>query len=259
MKRVIALITLTFSAVAVANSIYQPTEKEIEFVKFSIQDDAEAFFMSGESAFNYGDFTVISPEKLHQEYEKNEVRADKNFKGKKLIVSGVISKIQSGLRDEPSVVFKTKKAFQSPQANFAKTAQDKVIDLDKGQEIHLVCVGGGEIAGTPLLIDCLFSEDVANEKAGEYFKIHQALIDGKVDIEQKALNKTVFFANVLQKITNNFSKCQAGKITSDCIDKSINAVSKKFVEFKNAIKKSEMPEQFRELADYLHLSVEDIK
>lgn len=90
-------------------------------------------------------------------YKDNEVAADQKFKGKKLAVSGKVDAIQSGMGDAPFLVLVAggEYEFNKPQAHMENSEKDKVVALKKGQMVKLVCTGNGEIAGTPMLSDCV--------------------------------------------------------------------------------------------------------
>lgn len=257
MKKLLPLLLLSaLSLPASANELlYKPTDKEKEAFEYFIKDEVEIFFSEGQSLFgdeNKDKYRFITPEKIQKEYDDNEVRADKNFKGKLLIISGTVDKIQSGVKDEPFVVFKTKQMFQSPQARFIESEFDKVIELNKGGKISLVCIGAGEVAGTPLLKNCKFKKTVISDYISEYMTAYNDLLKGKVNPEQNILNQVVFFANVYQYITNDFSKCTQGKFKSDCFEKSIDKKKEKENTLER-VRKGDIPEKFKPLYEYLHL------
>ena len=99
----------------------------------------------------------VTPDELVSAYSENEIAANKQYKDKKLEVTGKLESISAGIGDEPYLVLKTGKQFDMdrPQAHLAKSDQGKAADLKKGQTITLICVGGGEVMGTPMLSDCV--------------------------------------------------------------------------------------------------------
>ena len=107
------------------------------------------------------DIDAVNTQSVERDYEENEFAADRKYKGKTLLINGTIDSINSGINDEPYVVFKSKRIFNGLQAKFSKSASpEKISALRKGKLLTLVCLGDGEIMGTPMLRDCEFEEKV---------------------------------------------------------------------------------------------------
>lgn len=87
-------------------------------------------------------------------YSKNEARGDKKFKGKDIIISGVVDNIHSGIGDIPQVHLKTKDKFHGVVLSFSKDYQDIPIDLDKNQKVSFYCKGSSVVVGSPTLKNC---------------------------------------------------------------------------------------------------------
>ena len=99
----------------------------------------------------------VKASELLNDYKNNEVAANKKYKDKTLEVTAIVESIQSGLMDEPYLVLKAgdQYDFNKPQAHIAKSDVDKAASLNKGQQVVLVCIGNSEVAGTPMLKDCV--------------------------------------------------------------------------------------------------------
>ncbi|WP_151965015.1 OB-fold protein [Acinetobacter soli] len=99
----------------------------------------------------------VTADQLLNAYKNNEVAANQQFKGKKLLVSATIDSIQAGLGDEPYLSLRAggEMEFNRPQAHLADSEQSKAATLNKGQKVKLLCVGNSEIAGSPMLADCV--------------------------------------------------------------------------------------------------------
>lgn len=93
-------------------------------------------------------------------YEQNEVRADAIYKGKVLKVTGIVHSISSDLNDDAVVHLAPKGdeyAFTSVHAHGDRNFHNQVINLTKGTMITIICIGDGEIIGSPQLKDCSFN------------------------------------------------------------------------------------------------------
>lgn len=98
----------------------------------------------------------VTAEELWAAYDQNELAGDKAYKGKTLVVTGVLDSIESGLGDTPYLTLRAgdEYNFNTPQAHFDKAETDSLISLSKGETVTLRCIGDGEIIGSPMLSDC---------------------------------------------------------------------------------------------------------
>lgn len=129
------------------------TDKEMILLNSLINDDFNTFASGGKSLlkFNYINTTAKN---IFSVYRKNQARGDNKFKGKNIIISGVVDSIKSGLGDIPYVVLDSNDMFEGVQITFSKNHRDLALDLDKGDEVKYACIGDGIIIGTPTLRNC---------------------------------------------------------------------------------------------------------
>ena len=97
------------------------------------------------------DATSVTVAELESAYADNEIKGDKLYKGKWLKISGEVASIDSGIGDSPIVHLKGKGLLGVSANDISK---DAAADLKKGQKISLLCKGGGEVIGSPVLNDC---------------------------------------------------------------------------------------------------------
>lgn len=227
-KKALLFIAMCTSLSAMANDVkYTPTEKEVELIKFMVKDDLEGFLKGGKSIFaTFSDYTVVTSDEVLKTYTENEARADKYYKGKSLIVSGVVGGIKSGINDEPYIVFKAKNMFQAPQARFLESENDKVIELNKGNKVSLLCIGSGEVGGTPTFKDCLFEDTASKNLTDKYISEFDSLVKGDVDNASTYIREVAFNTNIFAKSTNDFEACSLGKMNRDCTNKLTKLKSK---------------------------------
>lgn len=98
----------------------------------------------------------VTADELLAAYKENELAGDQKYKGKTLLVTGVLDSIQSGMGDTPYLLLKAGDEFEfsMPQAHFDKSETDSLVALKKGERIKIQCVGNGEVIGSPMLKDC---------------------------------------------------------------------------------------------------------
>ncbi|ETD72990.1 hypothetical protein V757_01025 [Pelistega indica] len=242
MKKVLlSTLLLVFSNQAISDEIkYLPSERELALTKILLSDDLLSYMDGGETAF--GDFYKkdkrfdysfeTDAEEILKTYDQNEIRGDKKYKGKNIFVSGIVEKISSDFKDEPVVSFKSKEKYtvNKVQASFRPDELDKVVDLNKGQKISLLCVGGGEVAGSPVLKDCYFfdkkdEEKLIKEAVDEYMQQINKLVEDDVSNVPEQLREVVFASAVFYKATGGLNACKT-EVNEKCFNASTKSLTK---------------------------------
>lgn len=103
---------------------------------------------------NTSEMTQFTAQEITDAYERNTVSADQQFKGKWILMKGVVASISTDISNDAYVTFDTANSFNSPRATFIKTENDELATLNKGQHIRALCIGNGDILKTPMLKDC---------------------------------------------------------------------------------------------------------
>lgn len=129
------------------------TEKETTIIKALLNEDLSTFLDGGDSQFKY-DYVVTTAKNMFSVYDKNQVKGDTSFKGKSIIISGVVDSINSGIGDIPYVVLKAGDMFDGVHLSFKKDYRTLAGDLNKGQKVTYACIGDSVIVGTPTLKNC---------------------------------------------------------------------------------------------------------
>jgi hypothetical protein len=93
---------------------------------------------------------------LFSAYQRNEVLADSQYKGKALIVTGVVADIRKDMLDNAVVDLATTNQFESVFAYLGKSEETKAATLSKGMTVTLLCEGNGATVGSPSLRNCRF-------------------------------------------------------------------------------------------------------
>jgi len=88
---------------------------------------------------------------LQTAYATNEVRADQQYRGKRLAVSGKVAKVGKDALDRPFLGLATKNRFVHVVAT-GVSSQD-VAQLNPGEQVTVVCTGAGMSLGSATL-DC---------------------------------------------------------------------------------------------------------
>lgn len=103
-------------------------------------------------AFDGQDAVKVSPSALVSAYNKNEIAADQEYKGKKIEITGEIESISSDFSDDAVVHLKSGELFDNVSLHGIPNAE--AAKLEKGKTITAVCKGAGEVVGSPMLNGC---------------------------------------------------------------------------------------------------------
>ena len=148
------------------------TEIESNIFRSFIEDEIEVTADGGDSVVEEIGILVLPPkitaDKFQREYEKNEVKADSEYKNKTLLVTGKVESIQKDAFS--NLILKLAggtNMFLSPSATVKKEYTNWVSALNKGNNVKLVCTGKSFIVGMATLDDCVpFKNWIENQNLG---------------------------------------------------------------------------------------------
>jgi len=92
---------------------------------------------------------------LWSAFQQNEVATQSALKGRSVLITGTVDSITLDFLDEPVVSLETGNQFQSVQLDFDKGDVAQTSALRKGQKVSALCKKVSEVAGTPMLDDCV--------------------------------------------------------------------------------------------------------
>lgn len=87
-------------------------------------------------------------------YDENTISADMLFKGKRVIVGGHVTAINTDFLGNPYLVLAGTNKYSGPQFKFPKTKLTELAAVKKGADVYVICTGAGDIAKTPMFEDC---------------------------------------------------------------------------------------------------------
>ena len=148
------------------------TEIESNIFRSFIEDEIEVTADGGESSLvEMNVLTLpqtVTANILQKDYEKNEVKADSEYKNKTLLVTGKVESIQKDAFS--NLILKLAggtNMFLSPSATVKKEYTNWVSALNKGNNVKLVCTGKSFIVGMATLDDCVpFKNWIENQNLG---------------------------------------------------------------------------------------------
>lgn len=182
----------------------------------------------------------VTSDKLQSDYENNEVAGDQQYRGKALLVSGIVMSINRGIGENYYVCLNGgSNMFIQPHARMSEGDKNYLANLQKGQTITLVCMGNGMLMGSAILNQCVPTRNLA-----------EALIDVSIskgeitdqfskgqNVVQMFIATSIAIASTLQKSSycygtdfgkdmDRYNKCTA-EIRNAIDEKTINKTSLK--------------------------------
>ena len=106
---------------------------------------------SGKSKSSKQPEVTVTAKEIQSEYKANAARADAKYKGKVIQISGRIVSIDTDLMDDPVVRLASGELLG---VSLHDLPNDVALNLNTGKSVTFVCVGDGEIMGSPRLEDC---------------------------------------------------------------------------------------------------------
>ncbi|HAT1514890.1 TPA: hypothetical protein I8W54_003262 [Morganella morganii] len=218
MKKIVisALASLIFPITSLAGELPALTDSELVALHTVLERDTDISLAGGESLYDYG-FIQVTAKEMQKIYAANEVKGDRTFKGKKLVIEGVVESIKSGVNDVPVVSLVTDDKIRSVNLEFSKKYEDIAVDLIKGLPVYYACVGGTVVMGFPSVEECAPLDNVSKELANEKLReIRGELASGALsgDVTPKVLTAVKIFT----KATNNYQTCKPDDL--DCLVKA---------------------------------------
>jgi len=211
------------------------TEKEEALIKNLIKDDFSIFADNGKSQFKY-DYVVTTAKNMFSVYDKNQVKGDTSFKGKSIIISGVVGSINSGIGDIPYVVLKAGDMFDGVHLSFKKDYRTLAGDLNKGQKVTYACIGDSVIVGTPTLKNCQPVSAVKDKIADDEVKKISDSLKTKSPDEYAV---TMYSMSAAMVILNDVNKNKCKDTDIECLIKPLKSKENKLSEIEKNNKLSD--------------------
>lgn len=191
-------------------------------LKSIFEYDTLSYINDGKGMFDVGVISVTA-DKIYKDYDANEARGDKNYKGKTIAISGTVEKIRSTLGDVPAVILSADGSMSGVSIYFTKKYENLAIDLNKGDNIKYVCKGDGSVMGDPVLRGCVPVGEFASEYSNVMYKQTLELFKDKNSANDVS-EGVVLFAKVVDKITDGYKLCRPEE--SKCIVELVNNTPK---------------------------------
>lgn len=160
-----------------------------------LKDELHNFSHGHKSLFSsYLNIRDATSKEIADAYSANQIDGDLNFYKKNIRITGRLASINSGIGNEPYLVF-SDGGFNRPQAKLAEGLISEAAALKKNQQVTLVCIGAGSIMGSPMLSDCNFADHVGNFARGKIIREIEDFAKGdsasKVSVQIAVVSETI--------------------------------------------------------------------
>lgn len=97
---------------------------------------------------------TLTANKFYLEYKKNEIAADRKYKGKVIRISGTINNIGKDIFDAPYITLKTLGTLENIYCEFNKEKEGQLMDLKKEDSVIVECICKGKALYSIMMEDC---------------------------------------------------------------------------------------------------------
>jgi tRNA_anti-like len=109
----------------------------------------------------------VQAERLFLDYQRNEVAADQKYRGRRLLVTGIVTSVNKDFTDKVYLMLGTSNMFFGVHASLEPSEVGRAGELSKGEGVTVLCSGGMMVVDSPMLDDCIFrAAPVENEAPG---------------------------------------------------------------------------------------------
>lgn len=187
------------------------TPKEQRLLKVILTDDITKFSDSGNNVFEkewvQGQWIIATASTMQGDYERNEVAADKDYRGKTVFLTAVVTSIDRSIGDNYFLQLRGgSNPYMEPRAMMADGYIDYLSSLEKGQKIALVCLGDGMLFGSASVKNCKPTPDWVS---AEVARVTNEIPDGLKD-KNKTIQMLVFGTILLSQKLSDQSSCLSG-------------------------------------------------
>lgn len=209
---------------------YTLTDHEKHILKITLIDELKVKAEGGKVIFPdlvnkiLGDFVTTTSDELQREYERNEVAGDRAFRKKTIFINGVVKSIDRSVGENYFISLKGgTNPFMSPKASMADGYTDFLADLEKENEVTLVCVGNGMLIGSAMLSNCEPLFNYVSRTANNFVE-NLNLRDAVAEKDKYTPMASAFAMAVTSLLTVN-STCFTAEVYDDkCVADMMKAV-----------------------------------
>ena len=138
LKKILIGVAVVFVGLMVLGMIIGDDTKTASVESTASNESVKA--VASETKQSKEEVITVGVEELCTSYEKNEVAADKKFKGKLIKITGKVDDIKKDLLDNLYVTLRRQKDFEicQPQCFFEDEYEDQLANLNKGQTVTII-------------------------------------------------------------------------------------------------------------------------
>jgi tRNA_anti-like len=168
-------------------------QSAVSLVSYLLLDDIEAGLKGQDSAtWRMQDLLALfridrraGAKEYDAAYEANEIAADNDFKGKRILLSGTIISIDKDFTDEGFITLRGSR-LRDIHAQLSATGMSGAASLSRGQQVNLVCDGTGRVLSVATLNNCDLFEHYLNRLSPSIESNVAAFLRGQMALRKDA-------------------------------------------------------------------------
>lgn len=154
-KLVITIVSIIIGIVIIANIFGEDSTNDVPTSAQPAATSSET--QSSKASSKTEEIIDVDYNVLYDEYKENEIAADQKYKGKKLKLTGQISRIGQDIINTPYIIIEVK-TFDGIRLDFKSSEKEKLANLSTGQTITVIGKCKGKIILDVNLEDCVICD-----------------------------------------------------------------------------------------------------
>jgi hypothetical protein len=157
------------------------SQAAVKFVSYMLLDDIEAVLVKDKSAITSTPVEYLlgwvqldwqtTARQYEADYDRNEIAADKKFKGKKILLSGIVDSIDKDFKGDGVLTLRGS-GLKGVHAQLSDRGVGAAASFSRGQQVNLVCDGSVRVLTVATLDN--------RESFGDYLKRLSPSIEERV-------------------------------------------------------------------------------
>lgn len=227
--KIITLLTLLVISTACSKKIETVDSLNPQGVKlavYAVVDDSKtavlnpkASFLTGPEMLSIAHIDVQrTASQLQADYDANEIAADQEYKGKKILLSGTVESINKDFTGDGYLTLRSSSPL-GVQARLSDRGMQGASLLEKGTQIYLVCDPGMRVATIPVVDRCQRFSQYLEETKPRLESTVTEFLQGRIALPKNAAQAIAMMYVVGSDLPPN-SPCLGGdsKACDDIVD-----------------------------------------
>lgn len=181
-----AMLAFSFSSISATLGEFAPENQDAfkKFVAVITEDEVSNFISGSPSLIGDSVSGSFSATSLGAMYEKNELLAKKELKGKPIRIKTIAAEIGENFAREAYIRANGENQFKNINM-LVNGEDDRILSLKVGDKVDMVCESARYVMHTPILSKCIFTDVYAKNYVNNKWFPTNFTIDQSFDLQTK--------------------------------------------------------------------------